>query len=69
MFNKRKFEAALKERGMSNAEMAAYLGISAPTLYRKLSGVSDFTYTELTKCRKLFGRDLAEIIFFGEKVS
>lgn len=69
MFNKRKFEAALKERGMSVAEMAKYLGISAPTLYRKLSGTSEFTYSELMKCRKLFGKELAEAIFFAEKVA
>lgn len=69
MFNKRKFEAALKERGITMKEMAKYLSISTVTLYRKLNGVSDFTYTEINLCRKLFGKELAEAIFFADKVA
>lgn len=62
--NKELFCFELKKVGMTVPELAKYLGISKVTLYRKISGESDFYRDEIQKCRELFGIDVADSIFF-----
>ena len=43
MFNERRFKAQVVLAGMTMRQVAAELGIDEATLYRKMSGKSDFT--------------------------
>jgi predicted transcriptional regulator len=69
MFDRKKFEITLFELGISKTELAKKLGISTVTLYRKMSGESDFFRNEIQIIRSLIGVDRAEAIFFASKVS
>ena len=69
MFNERAFYEEMKRLGMSVPELAKHLGISKVTLYRKISGESDFYRDEIQKCRELFGKEAAEGIFFADEVA
>ncbi|MBR2410166.1 MAG: hypothetical protein IKB08_00415 [Clostridia bacterium] len=69
MFDRKKFELTLFEMGISKTELAKKLGISTVTLYRKMSGESDFFRNEIQLIRSLIGVDKAEEIFFAQQVS
>lgn len=69
MFDVEAFWAELKRVKMSVPELANYLGINKTTLYRKISGESDFVRTEIQKCRELFGSEAADKIFFAHEVA
>lgn len=43
----RKLKALFVDRGVSVTTVAKNLGLSVPTLYLKLRGKSDFTYSEI----------------------
>lgn len=69
MFNEELFHSELKKLGMTVPALAKHLGISKVTLYRKISGESDFYRDEIQKCRELFGKDAADNIFFAAEVA
>lgn len=69
MFDAEAFWAELKRVKMSVPELANYLGINKTTLYRKISGESDFVRMEIQKCRELFGSEAADKIFFAHEVA
>ena len=69
MFNADVFYTELRKLGMSVPDLAKLLGISKVTLYRKISGESDFFRDEIQKCRELFGKDAADKIFFADEVA
>ena len=66
MFDRKRFEHALLDVGISKTELAHKLGISTVTLYRKMSGESDFFRNEIKIIRSLIGTEQAEAIFFAE---
>ncbi len=69
MFNIRKFKAAIALSGLSTQEIAKQMGISTPTLYRKMSGESDFYRKEMLDfCRIVGAKDLVGI-FFDQEVT
>ena len=47
MFNERRFKAQVVLAGMTMRQVAAELGIDEATLYRKMSGKSDFYRKEI----------------------
>ena len=67
MFNVRKFKAAIALSGLNIQEIAKRMGISTPTLYRKMSGESDFYRNEMLDFCKIVGtKDLMGIFFDPE---
>lgn len=69
MFDAEVFYKELKRIGMSVPGLANILGINKTTLYRKISGESDFVRWEIQKCRDLFGTEAADKIFFANEVA
>lgn len=69
MFDAKAFFDCLKKNRMSPAELAGQLGINRATLYRKISGESDFNRKEIQKCRELFGEQECNAIFFAPDVA
>lgn len=67
MFNKKMFKAKCVEKGMSTRDIARILGINEATLYRKISGESDFTRNEIQVFRQALGLTSCEMdaIFFA----
>ena len=67
MLNKSRFKAKYIERGLKAAEVARMMKISPTTLYRKLSGESDFTRSEIQAFKERLGLSADEVayIFFG----
>lgn len=66
MFHRNKFRAKLYEAGVSSLELASVLGVNESTLYRKMSGASDFTRNEIQLIRfalKLTDDDIMDIFF------
>lgn len=49
MFNNGKLLGRMKEKGYSQERLADYVGISANSLNRKLSGKTDFKASEIEK--------------------
>lgn len=49
----RKLKALFVERGIKIPEVARALGLSVPSVYVKLRGDSDFTYTEIKNIKEL----------------
>lgn len=68
MFSKNLFKAAIMRAGLSSKELAQKIGISERTLYRKMSGDSDFTRIEIIEIRNLLNLSSAELeeIFFAQ---
>lgn len=67
VFNKKMFKAKCVEKGMSTRDIARILGINEATLYRKISGESDFTRNEIQIFRQALGLTSCEMdaIFFA----
>lgn len=67
IFNKNKFKAVCVERNLTLEQVADILGINEVTLYRKMSGKSDFTRTEIQMFKMSLGLKSEEIdaIFFS----
>ncbi len=66
--NIRKLMSKLAYKNCNTAELAEALGLSKTSVYRKLSGKSDFTCTEISKLKsrlELSGDDLVQIFFSG----
>lgn len=53
-----------KSRGMTQADMAKFLGINVRTYHFKENGLQEFKGTELYKLAKFFGVTIEELIIF-----
>ena len=49
-----KLKKFLDKKGLTCRMCAAEIGISEKSMYNKISGVTDFTYSEFCKLRRLF---------------
>ena len=64
MLDKRKLDAALALKGKKYSDIAEWLGISVVTVYRKLSGESDFYRQEMIVIAEKLEIDNPGDIFF-----
>jgi transcriptional regulator with XRE-family HTH domain len=58
----KRLRAALNELGMTVTDTAPRAGMSTASLYRKLRGERDITFTELFRLAVLMGRDPASFL-------
>lgn len=64
MFDEKKFRKLIKEKGFSISDIASALNINPSTLYRKMSGESDFYRGEIQiLCKLLELKNPSEIFF------
>ena len=69
MFDEKRFKAQVVLQGMTIKQVAEELNIDSATLYRKMSGKSDFFRWEIQKlCEILDIKDPASI-FFAEELT
>ena len=69
MFNELEFRSLAIKKGVKIPEIARAIGVSTPTLYRKMSGESDFYRAEIQAICDLFGvKDLNSIFFLASKL-
>ncbi len=68
MFNRNKFRAKMLEAGVTVESLATTLGVNEATIYRKMSGNSDFLRNEiqLIKHKLSLTDDDVVSIFFAE---
>lgn len=66
MFLEDLFRKALKEHNLTITDVAAHLGISTVTLYRKMSGESDFYRAEINLIKQLLPKTDVYPIFFAQ---
>ena len=66
MFNKNLFRAKIVEHGLTLRAVAEILGMTEPTLHRKMKGESEFTRNEIQLFREKLGLSIEEVeaIFF-----
>lgn len=71
VFNKRLFEQKVSESSYTMDELAWKLGINAATLYRKKTGISDFTRSEIQRISEILAlsRDEVVAVFFAEELA
>ncbi len=69
MFDKKAFFDSLERHSITVPKLAEIMGINTVTLYRKISGESDFKRGEIQKCRELLGEEDCNLIFFAPKVA
>jgi len=69
MFDKKMFLATLLLKNISVDDFAKIINVTTPTLYRKMSGESDFYRREIQSSRKVFSKEEADKIFFAEEVA
>lgn len=71
MFDRNKFRGRVVAEGYTLAEIAAEIGMNPATLYRKMSGESDFTREEIQKLRALLHltADETDVIFFADELT
>ena len=67
--DKARLEYEMKRRGVNIAEMCAKLGVSRSAFYRKCTGVSEFTQSEIQTIVDYLDLDSPVGIFFNPKVS
>lgn len=69
MFDERRFKAQVVLAGLTMRQVAAELGIDETTLYRKMSGKSDFYRKEIQKLCDLLKIEDPAAVFFAEKLT
>lgn len=69
MFDRKAFEMLIEQRGVKITALAAAMKMGTSTFYRKLSGESEFTRSEIQRCCEFFGADHLNQIFFAKEVS
>lgn len=71
MFDQTKFKIAVLERGLTVDRIAIEIGVNPATLYRKMSGKSEFTRCELQNLRRILNLSAAQFedIFFAQEVA
>ena len=67
--NKALLEYEMKIRGVAIGDMCNVLGISRSAFYRKCTGVSEFTQSEIQMIIDYLHLDSPMAIFFDQKVS
>lgn len=66
MFDKKQFDIALVSANMSRTGVARALNINTSTLYKKATGKSEWTLSEITRVGELVGKEKIATIFFAE---
>lgn len=67
LFNRKKFEAMMLERGVTKEDVAHYLGISVASYYRRIRDNGNFTANEIRMLINFFGKDkVLACIFYDE---
>lgn len=69
MFDEEKFRQVIKEKNVTLQEIADMLDINLVTLYRKMSGESDFYRNEIETIKNNLNIDNALEIFFANKIA
>ena len=71
MFNRHLFEQKVSESSYTMDELAWKLGINVATLYRKKTGISDFTRSEIQRISEILSlsRDEVVAVFFAEELA
>ena len=71
MLNTLKLKAAQVESGMNVEEIASKIGLKPVTVYRKMSGKSEFTASEMIELKKILHIDFQSFcdIFFGSELT
>lgn len=71
VFNKNKFREKLVGAGITMEQLASVIGINPTTLYRKASGESEFTRSEMQCIRHEIGLDSSDMdaIFFAQELA
>ena len=67
--DKELLEYEMKKRGIKIGDMCAKLGVSRSAFYRKCTGVSEFTQSEIQTIVDYMKLDSPVGIFFNPKVS
>lgn len=71
MFNRKKFHGQVIEKGFTLEEIANKIGVNPATLYRKMSGESDFSRKEIqdiSAVLRLSDEDIM-LIFFADELT
>ena len=68
MFNEIEFRSLAIKKGIKIPQIAKAIGVSTPTLYRKMSGESDFYRAEIQAICDLFEEKDLNYIFFSWKL-
>lgn len=63
MLCENKFNAAIALKGETKADAAKVMGINPATLFRKMSGQSDFYRKEIDRFCEYYGTDPKDIFF------
>lgn len=66
MFDEEAMRELLQKKGLTISKWAQFLGISRPTLYRKMRGKSDFWREEILKTCDFVGESNLDSIFFAK---
>lgn len=69
MFDERRFKAQVVLAGLTMRQVAAELGIDETTLYRKMSGKSDFYRKEIQRLCDLLKIEDPAAVFFAEELA
>lgn len=63
------FDKAIDNSGLSINQICAALGVSRSAFFRKRTGESEFTWSEIDKLVNILGLQSPVPVFFKEKVS
>ena len=69
MFDEKAFRKLIKDKGITLQDVANMLHINLVTLYRKMSGESDFYRNEMDILRRELNIDEPDKIFFAQKIT
>lgn len=69
MFDKKKFEAAMKLADKTYKDLAEALNIDISTLYRKVNMISEFTRSEIQTLCDVLCLDSPMDIFFSKEIA
>jgi DNA-binding XRE family transcriptional regulator len=69
MFDKNKFKAQIILQGRTPAEVAEHLEISKTTLWRKITGKTEFSRSEINKLIVFLNISDPRDIFFSQEVA
>ena len=69
MFNKKAFQLAVVSADMTYEDVAKAIGINSSTLYRKTTGQSEFTRSEIQKICEVLEIESPMDIFFTNELT
>lgn len=69
MFDEKQFRALVVLSGLSLQQVAAELGINEATLYRKMTGKSDFYRKEIQQLCELLNIENPAAVFFAHNLT